>query len=87
MFDTTKAVQMNKPRLENKELATEYDAALDDLTFNSKSIIDNLTVIAQENMSSASDIVTLIENRIANVPLFLLSPLICLRILLKRSYQ
>lgn len=70
MFNTkSRAGQVNKPRLEvtNRELALEYDTALDDLTFNSKPMIDTLTLIAQENIASASDIVILIESRITNV--------------------
>lgn len=51
----------------NQDLAQEYDDALNELTVNSKPIINNLTIIAEENANSAADIVTLIERRIANV--------------------
>lgn len=49
------------------EIAKEYDAAVADLTFNSHPIINTLTMIAKENIKYASDIVTVIENRIKNV--------------------
>jgi pre-mRNA cleavage complex 2 protein Pcf11 len=51
------------------EIAKEYDAAVADLTFNSHPIINTLTMIAKENIKNASDIVTVIENRIKNNPL------------------
>lgn len=45
-------------------LVDDYEASLRDLTFNSKPIIDNLTIIAKEHTDEAQGIVRVITNRI-----------------------
>uniref|UniRef100_H3AK79 Pre-mRNA cleavage complex 2 protein Pcf11 n=1 Tax=Latimeria chalumnae TaxID=7897 RepID=H3AK79_LATCH len=46
----------------------EYQSSLEDLTFNSKPHINMLTILAEENLQFAKDIVTLIEAQIAKAP-------------------
>ncbi|KAJ3130367.1 hypothetical protein HK098_002596 [Nowakowskiella sp. JEL0407] len=61
----------------------EYRSSLADLTFNSKPIINNLTIIAHENIAASSVIVQTIEDQIRNaqpkqkLPVFYLLDSIC----------
>ncbi|KAG1087181.1 hypothetical protein G6F42_020707 [Rhizopus arrhizus] len=50
-----------------EQVARNYRSALSELTFNSKPIITNLTIMAQENQGAASVIVKEIENQLRNV--------------------
>ncbi|XP_053564640.1 pre-mRNA cleavage complex 2 protein Pcf11 [Bombina bombina] len=46
----------------------DYQSSLEDLTFNSKPHINMLTILAEENLQFAKDIVILIEAQIAKAP-------------------
>uniref|UniRef100_A0A8C6UG82 CID domain-containing protein n=1 Tax=Neogobius melanostomus TaxID=47308 RepID=A0A8C6UG82_9GOBI len=45
----------------------EYESSLEDLTFNSKPHINMLTILAEENISFAKDIVGIIEAQISKL--------------------
>ena len=47
--------------------AAEYERTLNELNFNSKPLINNLTTLAKDNQHLVSQIVRLIENRVRNV--------------------
>ena len=51
----------------------EYKASLEDLSFNSKPVINTLTILADENKKFAAEVVMLLETRIKEVRLELLS--------------
>ena len=50
-----------------QEFQLEYASMLSDLTFNSKPMINSLTMVAEENKGLAEVIVNLVERRIAEV--------------------
>jgi pre-mRNA cleavage complex 2 protein Pcf11 len=52
---------------ELEAIRQDYITSLDDLTFNSRPIITNLTIIAQENIQAAEVITRAIEEHISKV--------------------
>lgn len=48
-------------------ICEEYESSLEDLTFNSKPLINVLTMLAEENSQFASSITKLIAKRICQV--------------------
>lgn len=53
------------PKME--DACREYQSSLEDLTFNSKPHINMLTILAEENINFAKDIVAIIEAQISKV--------------------
>lgn len=51
----------------SEDACCDYQSSLEDLTFNSKPHINMLTILAEENVPFAKDIVSLIEAQIAKV--------------------
>ncbi|NXX15554.1 PCF11 protein, partial [Podargus strigoides] len=51
-----------------EDACRDYQSSLEDLTFNSKPHINMLTILAEENVHFAKDIVSLIEAQIAKAP-------------------
>lgn len=49
------------------DICSEYASSLEDLTFNSKPLINVLTMLAEENSQHAAEIIKLIEKRIYEV--------------------
>ncbi len=50
-----------------EDICKDYASSLEDLTFNSKPLINVLTMLAEENSQHAAEIVKLIEKRIYEV--------------------
>lgn len=50
-----------------EDACREYQSSLEDLTFNSKPHINMLTILAEENIQFAKDIVAIIEAQISKV--------------------
>ena len=53
--------------LKSKEILKDYESSLEDLTFNSKPIINMLTMLANKHRALASEIVDLVETRFFKV--------------------
>ena len=51
-------------------ICEDYASSLEDLTFNSKPLINVLTMLAEENSQFGSSITKLIENRIYQVCIY-----------------
>ncbi|XP_031173245.1 pre-mRNA cleavage complex 2 protein Pcf11 isoform X2 [Sander lucioperca] len=51
-----------------EDACREYQSSLEDLTFNSKPHINMLTILAEENLNFAKDIVAIIEAQISKAP-------------------
>ncbi|KAM9728234.1 LOW QUALITY PROTEIN: pre-mRNA cleavage complex 2 protein Pcf11-like [Menidia menidia] len=51
-----------------EDACREYQSSLEDLTFNSKPHINMLTILAEENLQFAKDIVAIIEAQILKAP-------------------
>ncbi|KAM9365015.1 LOW QUALITY PROTEIN: pre-mRNA cleavage complex 2 protein Pcf11-like [Pholidichthys leucotaenia] len=55
-------------RSKMEDACREYQSSLEDLTFNSKPHINMLTILVEENLSFAKEIVAIIEAQIRKVP-------------------
>jgi pre-mRNA cleavage complex 2 protein Pcf11 len=54
-------------QIESEEIKQDYLSSLSELTFNSRPIIQNLTIIAQENINYGEAITKAVEEHILKV--------------------
>lgn len=54
------------------EIKAEYTSSLADLTFNSKPLINVLTILAEENLPNAKVIVEAIEEHLSKVIIYVI---------------
>ncbi|KAL0993742.1 hypothetical protein UPYG_G00113040 [Umbra pygmaea] len=66
VFDRSHITKMDDAARE--DACREYQSSLEDLTFNSKPHINMLTILAEENLHFAKDIVAIIEAQISKAP-------------------
>ncbi|XP_010862672.4 pre-mRNA cleavage complex 2 protein Pcf11 isoform X2 [Esox lucius] len=66
VFDRSDIAKMDDAARE--DACREYQSSLEDLTFNSKPHINMLTILAEENLHFAKDIVAIIEAQITKAP-------------------
>ncbi|KAM9497211.1 pre-mRNA cleavage complex 2 protein Pcf11 isoform 1-T1 [Salvelinus alpinus] len=66
VFDRSHIAKMDDAARE--DACREYQSSLEDLTFNSKPHINMLTILAEENLHFAKDIVAIIEAQITKAP-------------------
>ena len=66
VFDRTHTAKMDDDAA-REDACGEYQSSLEDLTFNSKPHINMLTILAEENLHFAKDIVAIIEAQINKV--------------------
>ncbi|XP_054611775.1 pre-mRNA cleavage complex 2 protein Pcf11 [Dunckerocampus dactyliophorus] len=60
--------KMDDSSAAREDACREYQSSLEDLTFNSKPHINMLTILAEENVNFAKDIVAIIEAQISKAP-------------------
>ena len=67
-----KIIAADMESLEMRDFVASYASELADLTFNSKPIINTLTMLASENLGAASSIAAAVERHILMVRLIFL---------------
>lgn len=65
--DFPRSLSSNMDDAAREDACREYQSSLEDLTFNSKPHINMLTILAEENLQFAKDIVAIIEAQISKV--------------------